>query len=618
MISHGMIYNLPTGALLLALFAAPLGAQTVLNETITMRDGIVLEATVTLPSDTLSPGGFPGVVLVHGYGGEKGDMEAIASFLVYNGYASLAYSVRGQGNSGGYSTTSGETERLDLNEVVQHFRAHTGVNPDRIGVAGQSQGGIHAWMAAAFRIPGVAAVVPTYATPHFAADLVPNNCFKQGLVGEMSLGSVRYAPERDLLRGHIISDEYDSALTYIRARDLERLVDSIQIPVFQGLGWKDAFFPVNAGIRAAASLASRGIPIWSYYGANGHNEPFNFNEFVFVLTRSLDWFDRWLKDKAVDQAELPLVHYLDDRPSWPHHLTSVWPPEPAGILRLYMNSSSLAPWIPGTDDTLHFSVRYDSSYSPATGWDDRYSGSQFRSAFSGEPVRLLSAPLLDTADVTGIPRVHLVTDSDAHRYQAHIRIFDVFQADTELVWQLMTRGTNGIRGYPPHTLCDSYYECAALSHRIPPGHMIGVEVTSLDLDAAGDAHILPFFLTTHSRLFSSVSNPSYIDLPLVGSASLAGVHEPSVSPPEGFILHQNYPNPFNPVTSIRYQVPGVTSVRIAVYDLLGREVSVLLDGRQDAGSYTAEFDGSGLASGVYLYRLQAGDFVQTRRMVLLR
>jgi hypothetical protein len=148
--------------------------------------------------------------------------------------------------------------------------------------------------------------------------------------------------------------------------------------------------------------------------------------------------------------------------------------------------------------------------------------------------------------------------------------------------------------------------------------MIGVEVTSLDLDAAGDAHILPFFLTTHSRLFSSVSNPSYIDLPLVGSASLAGVHEPRFSPPEGFILHQNYPNPFNPVTSIRYQVPGVTSVRIAVYDLLGREVSVLLDGRQDAGSYTAEFDGSGLASGVYLYRLQAGDFVQTRRMVLLR
>jgi len=148
--------------------------------------------------------------------------------------------------------------------------------------------------------------------------------------------------------------------------------------------------------------------------------------------------------------------------------------------------------------------------------------------------------------------------------------------------------------------------------------MIGVEITSLDVDAAGDAHIIPYFLTAHSRLHTSPSNPSYIDLPLVGSASLAGTHEPIASLPQGSLLHQNYPNPFNPVTAIRYQIPGVCNVRLVVYDLLGREVAALVNERQDAGSYTVTFDGSRIASGVYLYRIQAGDFVQARRMALLR
>ena len=216
--------------------AGALPAQTVHDTTFTMRDGVLLEATITVPADTVPSGGYPGVILVHGYGGDKADMAPLSSVLTTNGFATLAYSVRGQGNSGGYSTASGEAERLDLNEVLQQFRALPGVNPQKMCVAGESQGGIHAWMAAAYRMPGVAAVIPTYATPHFARDLVPNNCVKQGLVRELTLGSVRYAPDRDQLRDYVIRDEYDSVLAYIDARDLERRVDSIQVPVFQALG----------------------------------------------------------------------------------------------------------------------------------------------------------------------------------------------------------------------------------------------------------------------------------------------------------------------------------------------------------------------------------------------
>ena len=100
-------------------------------------------------------------------------------------------------------------------------------------------------------------------------------------------------------------------------------------------------------------------------------------------------------------------------------------------------------------------------------------------------------------------------------------------------------------------------------------------------------------------------------------------------------LEQNYPNPFNPTTVIRYQLPAVSSVRLAVYDLLGRELTVLINERKAPGSYEVKFDGAGLASGMYFYRLsvsplvrrdlvtqerdgQAGDFVQTRKLLMLR
>ncbi len=96
----------------------------------------------------------------------------------------------------------------------------------------------------------------------------------------------------------------------------------------------------------------------------------------------------------------------------------------------------------------------------------------------------------------------------------------------------------------------------------------------------------------------------------------ASVAEGSV--PSTFRLEQNYPNPFNPKTEIRYQVSGVSHVRLMVYDILGREVAVLVNELQRPGSYAVKFDGSSLASGVYICRLTAGSFVGSRRMVLIR
>jgi hypothetical protein len=85
-----------------------------------------------------------------------------------------------------------------------------------------------------------------------------------------------------------------------------------------------------------------------------------------------------------------------------------------------------------------------------------------------------------------------------------------------------------------------------------------------------------------------------------------------------FELAQNYPNPFNPTTTIRYQIPTAEVVSLKVYDVLGKEVATLVSGRQEAGSYAVEFNAAGLSSGVYFYRLQAGGFVETKKMMLVK
>jgi hypothetical protein len=85
-----------------------------------------------------------------------------------------------------------------------------------------------------------------------------------------------------------------------------------------------------------------------------------------------------------------------------------------------------------------------------------------------------------------------------------------------------------------------------------------------------------------------------------------------------FVLDQNFPNPFNPVTRISYTLPERASVRLKVYDMLAKEVSELVNGYQEAGRYEVTFDGSSLSSGTYFYKLEAGSFVEVKKLVLIK
>jgi predicted acyl esterase len=611
--------------LLSFLAGSPLRAQISTDLTITMSDGVLLEATVSTPAGTLPPTGFPGVVFIHGYGGNKTDYATVGQYLTAQGYASLLYSVRGQGNSGGLSTTMGERERLDLQAVIRFFRAYAGIDSARIGVAGGSQGGIHAWMAAAYEMPGVIAVATLVAPPSFALDLIPSNCFKQQLWAELSLSTVRYDPQRDQMKNFIIAGQYDSVRALVSTRDLERLLDSVRIPVMQLLGWADVIFPANGALRALDRLSARGVPVWSYFGTNGHGEPINLNETLFMLAYMTSWFDHWFKGTPLDRAGQPLVVFADNRPGWPHRETVGWPPQPVGGVRLFLSGSAIRSTPPVTSTETPFSLTYDPAYSSQQGWADGYQGTAFLKAFQSAPARFLSIPLADTLDITGIPRVTLVTRSPGTQYQANVRLFDVIPADTGLVWTVITHGANGVIAPYPGSTSTRVIDCEALSHHVSPGHRIGLEVTSLDLYDSQRAHIIPYFAGTSATVVNTPALHATLDLPLIGSATFTSVTASTTDLPGEFMLHQNYPNPFNPTTTIDYAVAqasgqgaGIGRVKLVVYDLLGREVATLVDEVQPAGHYAVTFDAGGLASGTYVYRLSAAGRSMTKRMVVVR
>ncbi|MBK7499508.1 MAG: T9SS type A sorting domain-containing protein [Ignavibacteriales bacterium] len=105
-----------------------------------------------------------------------------------------------------------------------------------------------------------------------------------------------------------------------------------------------------------------------------------------------------------------------------------------------------------------------------------------------------------------------------------------------------------------------------------------------------------------------------------GGVTFIEDEENNFTQPKEFLLQQNYPNPFNPSTNIQYAISSTQFVTLKVYDLLGREVATLVNEEKPAGSYNAQFTMNNvqLSSGIYFYKLQAGDFVETKKMILLK
>ena len=118
------------------------------------------------------------------------------------------------------------------------------------------------------------------------------------------------------------------------------------------------------------------------------------------------------------------------------------------------------------------------------------------------------------------------------------------------------------------------------------------------------------------RIISNLIGP-VVDIGAVESI-LSDLEDLILHIPEEFVLYQNYPNPFNPTTTIEFVLPKSSELTLKIFNILGEEVATLLSASLLSGSHSVRWDASHIASGIYLYRLETGDFLETRKMVLMK
>jgi hypothetical protein len=158
------------------------------------------------------------------------------------------------------------------------------------------------------------------------------------------------------------------------------------------------------------------------------------------------------------------------------------------------------------------------------------------------------------------------------------------------------------------------------THSRVAGELVDVEGNVVAVNNSTSSN--PFILTAPSAGLYTV-NAGYKSPREWGTTSaditVTGIEDKLIgSNPNNFELFANYPNPFNPSTKIRYAIPQASFTVLKIYNIMGQEVATLINEEKAAGVYEVNFNAINLASGTYLYKLQAGSFVETRKMILLK
>jgi hypothetical protein len=246
-----------------------------------------------------------------------------------------------------------------------------------------------------------------------------------------------------------------------------------------------------------------------------------------------------------------------------------------------------------------------------------------------------------TGNVSGLSLFPVTKSTDAHLGSSSLKGTIVLLPGTSVPMSAFIQsgpGGNGFAVSVRYATVTGYYKCSLLSgDRLALN--FGVYLTGSGIGIGAQA--IPASASTWTQfsvpigyfapgtpdnciLQISIIGPNGSDFHLgswyeVDDLALSGVS--AVSPetkPSTYSLDQNFPNPFNPATTIRYSLAHRSQVTLAVFNLIGEQVATLVNEMQESGTHDARFDASGLASGVYFYRLLAGGYVETRQLVVMK
>ena len=264
--------------------------------TIAADDGLPLAATLFLPSGTPPAGGWPAIVMFHGLGGSREDMNTLAqlAFLPGDKYAVLAYDARGHGETGGLIGVDGPREIADARNVFDWLAARPDINGKEIGAWGISYGGGAVWNSLVAGVPW-AAIETCETWTNLATALVPQGLAKSGVIagflGEKPISS--FDPAVLPIRDAAFTGSQTGVAAFTAARSSIQKLKGVKTPVFMMQGRRDFAFGLDQAFSAWKLLAG---PKHLWLGLHGHApSSFPAADTVAMMTEGRQWFDRYLR-----------------------------------------------------------------------------------------------------------------------------------------------------------------------------------------------------------------------------------------------------------------------------------------------------------------------------------
>lgn len=432
---------------------------------VTYSDGYRTKGDLLVPSAPTPACGWPLVIFVHPLGSNRSAERIEQWGIAMNGYAVWSYDVRGQGEAITLNATTlghsfdGPTEKYDLAEQIAFVRtAFPGaVSPTLVGVTGFSQGGIHAWGAAALSgrlitapgrpiavFPRIAAVAPRgYVAEPIDVRVQDGTLFERTFVdyaATTSTTSLLDPTFRSKTQNAFLADDphgLNLAFQLEPLRPVWQYLPTTTVPVLWGHAFHDAIRGPQSGLDALATLPAT-TPWRAILGAVGHAAPDNDQQWNFWNDIRVRWFDRFLWNEAneVDrearvltfQPPLDPVAMWNPTTLWTPRADASWPPQGSVPVRLYLNASGgLDPTPPasaGTPTTITHQVQAGYGASAFfTNWNDRQTPTVLAKIPLSERV-FRTVPLPQDLELAGPVRVHfaLVPNAPAIQLAALLRI----------------------------------------------------------------------------------------------------------------------------------------------------------------------------------------------------
>ena len=614
---------------------APMIAVTRVDFTVTLRDGTILDALKFIPAGTPPAGGWPTVIFVHGYGDNKETLAGFAKAQAEYGYYTTTFSMRGQGHSTGLSNLISNIEAQDMIEFANFIKLDiaSGVNPNNILVMGGSQGGLIPYMACSMGM-NVKTIISALAPPNFASNWIENGSIKMTFLWtvEYTPDTARYSPVVERMSDWVYSNKktmWDSLAFWLpQGRDFMNIVANNRIPLIMEGSWQDKFFNAS-GIIKAASLNTNSV-FSLYLGAvQGHGGDHSPTEDTWHMQYFNDWFFYWLFNSGAvppnASYDMAYTNFPENGQYWSfkHDSSAVPFSQLTSPYKLYFNTNNRLTTTANGNSNTRTSVRNQVSggLTMQEAVNEEFTGTTFTSKFKKNTATFTTSTLTSDLKWLGTPKLNLDYLSTASTFtQYNFQVYEVMPSGKQ---KLVNRLNYTDRNYTANSRRSKNFEGQAHAHIFKAGNKIRVMLTNLDT-SPDDQWFLgtnPFVLPVLNNGYNYIylNNKSYIELPVVNAAAdvfsdASGENEN----PYSFSLSQNYPNPFNPVTMINYELPVKGIVTIKVFDILGREVSTLVNEVKDAGSHEVMFDASKLSSGVYFYRIISGNFTDTKKMILVK